>query len=484
MKYRQNRDLLRQCRNAWELLEPFRRRRRTCKDYAYGRQWRREVTLPDGRRVTEEEKMLSEGTAPLTNNLIRQLLKTVIGKWRYLRVLAGSTDGEVPSLGAALSQSSPVDALDARALEEFLISGFTAQRVGGSTDPVENVSPERMFFTPFMREDGSDARIIGMLRDMSLTEVLRAFSGGDTEACRALAELFRHSSGTDEEPFRENAPTEFGRSATADTMRVIEVWRRRPQPLLRLHDIATAGYAAVADDVKTRSRLAGINAKRRREGTGEIVCLADIADVWEHVCLAPSGEVLASEILPETAVPPLTVRCYPMIDGEIHSLVEDVISHQQYVNRLIMMLDEVLRYSAKGVLLYPADQLPDGMDWSKLRAMWSIPGSIIPYVRNSKNIMPRQINNSGTLGGASEMLRTQLELFSRVSGTSLTADAGMRANSADMLRRQMENEMISLLDLLASFEAFISRRNEVLRLQHPQIRTAGNGESAEGTRHE
>lgn len=463
MKYPQNIELLKLARTGWERLGEFRRRRRLSKDYSYGRQWQREVTLPDGRRVSEEERMEAEGQPVLTNNLIRQLLKTVIGKWRYLQALETAGADDAPGLQGALRRTTPLDTLDARALEEFLISGCVAQRVDPS-GRVDNISPERILFSPFLREDASDARFLGMLHDLSLPEICRRFSGGDRERLEQISRLFTRWHGHNGIPFSQAGTIDFERSGSSDTMRVIEVWRRAPRELIRLHDAETADYISVGAAPELHRRLSSINRRRSAEGRPEIDVFDDIADVWEHLWLTPDGTVLSSDTLPESEHPNLVIGCYPMIDGEIHSLVEDVLSQQRYINRLVVMLDEVLRYSAKGVLLYPSDQLPAGMDWKTLRRLWSAPGSIIPFVRNSKNVMPHQINNAGTLTGGSEMLRTQLELFSRISGTSFSTDgAGMNANSADMLRRQMENEMISLLDLLSAFRGFILRRDELRR---------------------
>ena len=217
---------------------------------------------------------------------------------------------------------------------------------------------------------------------------------------------------------------------------------------------------AAGGDDGTRGRIRDLNIRRAAEGREALLCLPDVADVWQHAWLTAEGDVLDSEVLPEGARPSLAVRCYPMIDGEIHSLVEDVMSQQHYVNRLVSLLDEVLRFSAKGVLLFPTDQLPVGMDWKGMRQLWGKPGSIIPFVRNSKNITPVQIDSGGTSAGASEMLKMQLDLFGKISGTAFAGDGkGVNANSADMLRRQMENEMVSLLDILASFQAFIGYRD-------------------------
>ncbi len=64
------------------------------------------------------------------------------------------------------------------------------------------------------------------------------------------------------------------------------------------------------------------------------------------------------------------MRLYPMVDGEVaQHVVETVIDQQKFVNRLVGLLDEILGASAKGAVLYPVDQLPDGMTWKELRRL-------------------------------------------------------------------------------------------------------------------
>lgn len=118
-------DLLTRCHDAWLALEPFRRERLRCKRLSYG----------------------TDGAS--ANNLVRQLLKSVVGRYRYLRV--GSTVDLDADVRAELD-------LDARTLEEFLISGMAVnrRRLDDRRGPHEfvNVSPERIFFT---RRPGRDA---------------------------------------------------------------------------------------------------------------------------------------------------------------------------------------------------------------------------------------------------------------------------------------------------------------------------------------
>lgn len=436
-------------------MAPFRNRRRLCLDYAYGRQWNRPVTLPDGRIMTEEQLMISKGQQPVTNNLTRQLIKTVVGKWRYLRAAAGS-DAQT-SLEDALTRNCLRDSVDARSLEEFLISGCAVQWLGHDGEPA-NISPARIFLSPFTREDASDCRMMGVLHDMPLPEVLRRFCHGDPVRYAALASLFAHQGSEEGVDLFPPSHSDSFDTPQSGTLRVIEVWYRRPKAMLRIHDTENGAY--IITDISHADALKEIAGRRHQYHRPPVKWMADVEDVWQHCYLTPDGTVLAEETAGSRQTPTLAVRCYPMIDGEIHSLVEDVMSQQHYVNRLVMLLDEILRFSAKGVLLFPTEQLPKGMTWESLRKIWSTPGGIIPFQRTSRNIVPMQLNSAGTSAGATDMLRMQLDMFARVSGTSFATDSqGLNANSADMLRRQMEQEMVALLDVLASFHAFVCDRD-------------------------
>lgn len=105
-------------RQAWGEWAGLRARRDRFKRFVYGDQWSDPVTLPDGRTVSEYEAMASSGAHPLTNNLLRQIVKTVVGRYR-----ADVATEERSDVLADIASMNSLDELDARALEEFLISG-------------------------------------------------------------------------------------------------------------------------------------------------------------------------------------------------------------------------------------------------------------------------------------------------------------------------------------------------------------------------
>ena len=74
--------ILLQAKTAWEEIRHFRDKRSRNRNYTFGKQWNDKITLPDGRTITEEQYLREQGKVPLKNNMIRQLVKSVLGQFR------------------------------------------------------------------------------------------------------------------------------------------------------------------------------------------------------------------------------------------------------------------------------------------------------------------------------------------------------------------------------------------------------------------
>ena len=182
-------------------------------------------------------------------------------------------------------------------------------------------------------------------------------------------------------------------------------------------------------------------------------------EYWYYYFVAPTGEILDEGETPyEHKSHPYVFRAYPFIDGEIHSFVSDVIDQQRYTNRLITMYDWIMKASAKGVLLFPEDCLPDGYDINDIADEWARFNGVIMIAKRKENAaLPQQIANNATNIGISELLNLQLKFFEDISGVH-GAIQGQTANSGvsgALYAQQSQNATISLLDLLDSYSAFI-----------------------------
>lgn len=441
---------------AWREGEPLRARRRRYKDYTYGRQW----NDPGAEGESEQESALRSGFRPHTNNLIRQLVKSVVGNFRNSisgpdrTVLTPEPDSEVVSRNA-------LNELDCRMLEEFLISGCAVQRVvaerrlAGDGIWIDNVSPESFFINRFTDPRGLDIELIGMLHSMSLREILMRFAPEGGRRASRIASAYNG--------MRHDGPLcplgdSVGRSffETGDSRcRVIELWTLESRSVFRCHDTSTGRYFLARDEGKDGGlpdRLpAGI--VRKRSTTLR----------WHCRMMTPEGMILDEFDSPyRHSLHPFAVKFYPLIDGEVHSLVEDIIDQQRTVNRLITLIDHIMSVSAKGALLVPSDSLPPGLTLDMLGKLWSRPNSVIPYVPGKGEI--RQTIGGGECAGAYQLLNLQMQLFSQISGVS-GALQGQIANSntsAALYEAQFRNSSIAILDLTDSFNAFRAARNRLI----------------------
>lgn len=128
--------LLDDARMAWEGWSRFRQDRERNKRYTYGRQWDDRIYV-DGRYITEEKYIKEQGNLPLKNNLIRRLVRNVLGvfrnSWR-MPVCRARDEAESPmaeTMNTLLEYNMRLNRMEelySRSLEEFLISGFVVHR--------------------------------------------------------------------------------------------------------------------------------------------------------------------------------------------------------------------------------------------------------------------------------------------------------------------------------------------------------------------
>ncbi|MDE6161039.1 MAG: hypothetical protein K2F77_05220 [Muribaculaceae bacterium] len=425
----ENELILAAARDAWLAAAPLRRQRLRCKRYTYGDQWH--DAMPG--HPAEGDLARLAGRRPLTNNLIRQLVKTVVGRFR---AMAEERKTYVAPPGSDVVRNQLAE-IDSRMLEEFLISGVAVQRVvserrmQGAGVWVDNVSPERFFTNAFRDPRGFDIEMAGMLHDMSPAELLARFAGADAHKAERLRRIY--SADDIAAPGYTAATVDFFTPAPG-RWRAIEVWTL---------DAVTPRRERAARKTATPTRAAA-------------------QFVWQCRWLAPDGTMLASYPSPFAhGMHPFAVKYYPLTDGEVHPFVADLLDQQRCINRLITMIDHIMNCSAKGVLLYPVDQLVEGMTWEQVADTWSATDGIIPIARSDRPL-PQQIAAGGGADGAYRLLSLQMKLFDDISGVgaALTGhDTSGAAKGANMYEAQVRNATIALYDLFLSFDAFRQQRD-------------------------
>ena len=459
--------VLRAAYQAWMNAAELRQARLRNKRFTYGDQWGDLVKDYQGRVMTERDHLAEQGCESITNNLIRQMVKTIVGRFRsqYIKREDGPT-----STPSQVSTDNELDELDSRALEEFLISGCCIQRVDLYHEPgesdhvrVDNVNINKIFTGTMNDTRAWDCELIGQLHDLNIAQLLRRVADGNQRKSAWVRRLYTDGA--------ENRLADFTTRLGADSQLGTDFWH-------------AADGKCRAIEVGTLESREGIVCHNRREGTltvepartihrlknkPEMSTRWDIATVWHCRWFSPMGALLTEYDSPwPHGSHPFVVKLYPLTDGEVHAVVEDLIDSQKHVNRMISLLDHVMRSSAKGVLLFPETALPDGWTWEDARRCWSNANGLLPYNPQYSDAKPEQINANSGNNSAFQMIELQMKLFEEISGVSSALKGkSPTVNSANAYQLQSENANIALSDVFDTFEAFRRQRDRKIKSLEP-----------------
>lgn len=442
---------------AWTGWAALRGKRRRNKDFTYGSQWGDTVTDADGRRCSEYRRLQESGHEPLTNNVIRRLVRSVVGRFR--------------NSIAAENNSIIINELDSRALEEFLISGCCLQRVD-TEGTVENLNPNRFFSNVMEDVHCRDCKIAGYLHDLNVGELISMIARGDRNLARRIREIYTRIESPCDTGNEVGSDAERGGdffSAANGLVRAIEVWTLELQEVLECHDCALGELYVV--DTDAQDAIDAENLRRRKAGVPEVDARWSIEETWHCRWFAPDAHCLTHYTSPYGhGSHPFVIKLYPLTDGEVHSFVEDIIDQQKYINRLITLIDHVMGSSAKGVLLFPDSALPEGFTWQDMKRIWRSTDGILPYAEGCCTNLPQQIASNNTNIGAYELLSLQMRLVEEISGMGSVLQGNTSAGTrqgAQLYERQVENATIALADIFETFNTFRLNRNAKLRMAEP-----------------
>ena len=480
-------DILMEAQHYWNQMEDFRKDRERNKRYTYGFQWDDKICV-DGETMTEEEYIKRQGNVPLKNNLIRRLVKSVLGVYRSQSKEPTCTarDRDEQKLGETMStilqcnmQLNRMTEVYARTMEEFLISGFIVHRKSygwrnGKEDCwTDYVQPNNFFIDNNMRDfRGWDVSVLGEIHDISFGQLCEQFASSP-EDYRRLRDIYKWAA---KKEYIASYAERFGYSRLENydflftsepgRCRVIEVWRKEQKPRYRCHDYQNGDIFKI--DVEDYQKcVVAVNDERiemaKSVGMPEeevplVKATWFIDDYWYFYYLSPFGDILKEGETPyEHDSHPYVFKAYPFIDGEIHSFVADVIDQQRYTNRLITLYDWIMRASAKGVLMMPDDCLPDGVSIDDIAESWAEFNGVIVYRPSKSGRVPEQVANNSTNIGIAELLNIQLKFFEDISGVTgaLQGKPGFSGESAAHFQQQTQNATTTLLDLLECFSGFV-----------------------------
>ena len=488
----ENMQLLEDCRRYWDSLRDFRTRRLRNRKYYRGDQWSDQIEDPDneGEYITEETYLKNQGKVPLKQNQIRQLVKNLIGQYRSnpsksivvarARENAQATEQLTNALQCA-EQNNMLPELDARAFEEFNLSGAVLQKIGykyfkerNQEDLyVENVNPNRIFFNSDVADIRlTDLRLIGEIIDTTVDDIVSTFakSKADEEKIRDLYaglvdRTYLSDHGLDATRLDN---MDFYNPRDSNKARLFEIWRLRGEWRIYAHDPMDGSYNIVHYNLK---EIAEQNSERVRLGTEQGLPQEEIPLIeaeekfeqfWYVKYLTPFGHCLYEGETPyKHEEHPYAITLYPLLDGEVWGFVEDIIDQQRYINRLIIQMDFIMSASAKGVLMIPEDIIPDGMTPNDFAREWTRFNGVITYVPKAHGKIPEQISANSTGIGLNEMISLQMNIIQGVSGVH-DAIQGKTAGSgtpAALYAQEAQNASLNTLDYMGTFQYFKQKRD-------------------------
>ena len=480
-------DILMEAQGYWSNMDRFRKERRRNKKYTYGDQWS-DIICVDGKQMTEEEYIKEQGNIPLVNNHIHRLVKQFLGVYRSQskEPTCVARDREEQKLGEAMStllqynmQLNEMQELNARTMEEYLISGLAVYRkwYGWRNDLLDcwtdYVNPNTFFIDNNMKDfRGWDVSMLGEVHDIDIDTLCAAFaeSPEDNRRFKEIYSAARHKNRirTYGEQFGYSRLENLDFLFTSDPTRcrVIEVWRKEIKPRYRCHDynngdvykIEVEDYDEMVEAVNNERISRGLSLGMPREEIPLIEATWFMDNYWYFYYLSPFGDVLREGETPyEHKSHPYVFKAYPFIDGEIHSFVADVIDQQRYTNRLITMYDWIMKSSAKGVLMFPEGSEPDGMSMEDIADEWSRADGVIFFKPKAGVPIPQQLAQNCTNIGIVELLNLQLKFFEEISGVNgaLQGKPGFAGTSAAKYNQEAQNATLALLDTLESYSSFV-----------------------------
>ena len=241
------------------------------------------------------------------------------------------------------------------------------------------VNPNRFFVNTDMEDFcGSDVNFIGEIADLTLDDVIAEYAKGKMTEKR-IREMYSNVQKfyTNMQGFSSKVLDGLDPLVPQDLnrCRVIEIWRLEAEWRLWVHDYMDASY-----EIRLEKDAADIDAENAArlmlgEENGIEVPLIEYerkyVKFWKCYHLTPYGETLWEGESPyEHKSHPYIFKLYPLLDGEIWGMVEDLIDQQKMVNRMVILQDFIISASAKGVLLIPEECIPDDMTLEDFAEEW------------------------------------------------------------------------------------------------------------------
>lgn len=488
-------ELYRRCEQAWNNGEDIRKNYERVRNYVFDDQWGDVIYWRNG-EITEREYIQRKGNVPLQNNIMISIQNSVVGLFTKQagepNCFAVRKDGQWLSdmMSATMQQNwqkTQMLSMLKKAFGEYLDGGVAIAR-----ETIKEKEGRRYAWTDQIGlnyafwESGddvrtSDLRLIGVLHDASPGELYNTFCnkqyGWTVEEINEIFEIentdshrYYRSSGVQHNDKNKLDYVSFDKPSDETLCRLIEVWSKETKT--RYHCYDPLGNSA--DEMEYRVEVGDIwhvqqeNQLRiqqyKQVGVPEeewalIEYELKEDEYWFYTYMAPDGTVIASGETPyEFNSHPFSISFYPYVNGEVHPFMGFIIDQQRYINRLIIMHDMAARSAAKGLTVFPIENIPDGMTKEDIAEEMTEYDGLL-FIQTNKlnpNLRPEVITTSAVQLGTQEILQMELNLARDITNVSgaLQGKTPSAGTSAARYAQETQNATTSLEALMHDFTTF------------------------------
>ncbi len=492
--FQKNLLLLDRFHRYYDSLQDFRKKRERCKNYYFGDQLSDVIPDPNGCGViTEEQYMIKQGITPMSLNIIRKAVKAVLGVYcqSNFEPLAIARDRDEQKLGEMMSiameyvyQYQNLQELNTRGCEEFLLSSMPCFRVGfdinqerKSSDVVVSLLDDnRIAFDPNTTgQYFENISCIGYLHDMSIGAVLSKFAHSAKEA-EQIRQIYKECEllyPVTEQLFKKDnrhSQIDFYHPLQAEQCRVIEIWTREQFDSLYCHDTAKGEQFFVS--VSEEQNIVAENNRRvfdmmQAGGLAEDAALIEyeyrVEGKWVVRYLTPNGEVLLQEETPYAHNShPFVIGAFPLVDGEIHSFVEDAINPQRMTNRLLSRIEYQRMNDIKGLFVINKKiREKSDVTLEEISQIITSPAGVVELDWENGEEPFKQYHSTSNKQDDVQMLSQYMNLLNEITG----AHAAMRGEQAksgtpsSLYAQETQNANNNIADMMQWYNGLIRKRD-------------------------
>lgn len=470
--------------------------------YYKGEQWSDTVTMKDKfgclKTMTEEDYIKRQGRPALKHNLIRPIIRNVIGQFRsapYKSIVYSSdeagqkaADQMSVKLNDVLRYNDSAER-DAKEYESFLVTGAGIFYVGYAFDTqlqqpmpfYQAIDYHRYFQNPDASDvAGKDVYFCGDFIDVPLSEIKAMYAHNHAQEA-ALEDIYSHenrilpvfnSAFVKHDPAAET----FLGGANDGRCRVIRVCRLEGDWDITVHDYADASFETYSKkefpNKEEEINREIVRRKRMAKDMGvdyddpanmlKIVYETKYVRRWMYYHLSPWGHVLWQQSCPYQHNSHCYVaKFYPLFQGQVYGMAYDLIDQQRMINRMFILTDFAIDAAAKGVLLVPEEAIPDDMDIEDFAEEWTKYRGVIKIKTKDGIALPQQVVGHQVNIGQFDIINLMMRMMTDISGVhdamqGKTPNAGTPASLYSM---ETNNAQLNTLDYVESFSWLLEQRD-------------------------